>query len=1018
MLPGARLAVSQSLSRGWRRHFGLPVGGLLLLLLAPAAQAGILDLSWDAPTTNVDGTPLTDLASYRVYAGTSSAPCPGPSHQVVPSPTSTPTSGDVINYRLTGLITGTTYDVRVTAVDTNGNESVCSNRASGAAKADSVDTTAPTGTIKINNNAPYTQWTAATLSLTATDAVGVMAYYISTSSTSPSATATGWVAVTPTTSYSNTNVPFTLPSGNGTKTVYAWYKDAAGNVSPTASDAIILDQTAPTVSLSAPTAGQTVSGSVTVSATASDASGVAGVQFKLDGGNLLAEDTTSPFSISWSTPTATNGSHTLTAVARDVAGNTTTSAGVTVTVSNTLPAITSGLVAAYAFNEGSGTSVADASGNGHTGTISGAIWTTAGRYGNALAFNGSDGSVSVANPNLPAGDYTWEVWVNPNQTTTFQALLVARGLGVSAGGIELDLNSAGRIAVYSNGALRLTSAAALPVGSWSHVALTRAGGTLRLYVNGTADPSTGTDGLANSFSTCPLLIGVDNDSGCTGALNGYFAGRLDEVRIYGRALSASEIQADMNAPIGGGSAATPPTGALTINGNAANTNTTAVTMNLTASHGVGVTGYYLSTGSTPPSASASGWVAVTATTSFSTNVPYTLPSGDGIKTVYAWYKDAAGNMSPTASDSIRLDQTAPTNGTLTATAGNAQVSLSWSGFTDSGSGLASTNRYKLVFSTGGTPATSCTSGTQLLLGTATSFTRTALTNGTTYYYRVCALDNAGNSSTGARANARPSAGDTTRPTGTIRINGNAAYTNTTAVTMNLTASDAVGVTGYYLSTSYTSPTAGGTGWVTVTPTTSFSRNVSYTLPSGDGIKIIYAWYKDGAGNVSARTVDSIRLDRTPPTNGTLTATAGNAQVSLSWSEFTDGGTAWPAPTAISWSSAPGAPLPPPAPAGPSSSSGAPRASPTPASPMGPPTTTGSVPWTMRGIARPGRRRVRGHDGSRCREDQIRLGSPYARRFPPGCPQYPPLVGDVPQLCPPHSWPRSQRHAGSRTGLSS
>jgi len=77
----------------------------------------------------------------------------------------------------------------------------------------------------------------------------------------------------------------------------------------------------------------------------------------------------------------------------------------------------------------------------------------------------------------------------------------------------------------------------------------RAGGTLRLYINGTANPNTGTDGVAHAFSTCPLLIGVDNDTGCTGDLGGYFAGRLDEIRIYNRALSATEIQTDMNTPI-------------------------------------------------------------------------------------------------------------------------------------------------------------------------------------------------------------------------------------------------------------------------------------------------------------------------------------------------------------------------------------------------------------------------------------------------------------------------------------
>ena len=64
---------------------------------------------------------------------------------------------------------------------------------------------------------------------------------------------------------------------------------------------------------------------MTVAANASDNVGVAGVQFKLDGANLGAEDTASPYSVTWNTTTATNGSHTLTAVARDAAGNTTTS---------------------------------------------------------------------------------------------------------------------------------------------------------------------------------------------------------------------------------------------------------------------------------------------------------------------------------------------------------------------------------------------------------------------------------------------------------------------------------------------------------------------------------------------------------------------------------------------------------------------------------------------------------------------------------------------------------------------
>jgi len=97
------------------------------------------------------------------------------------------------------------------------------------------------------------------------------------------------------------------------------------------------DTTVPTVSLTSPTEGQTVAGSITVSATASDNIGVAGVQFKLDGADLGAEDTASPYSVNWDTTTVADGTHTLTAIARDAAGNSTTSASVTVTVTNTPP---------------------------------------------------------------------------------------------------------------------------------------------------------------------------------------------------------------------------------------------------------------------------------------------------------------------------------------------------------------------------------------------------------------------------------------------------------------------------------------------------------------------------------------------------------------------------------------------------------------------------------------------------------------------------------------------------------
>src|SRR6267143_517651 len=99
------------------------------------------------------------------------------------------------------------------------------------------------------------------------------------------------------------------------------------------------DTTPPTVSISSPVSGATVSGTISVTANASDNVGVVGVQFKLDGNNLGTEVIAAPYSVSWNTTTATNASHTLSAAARDAAGNIGSAANVSVTVSNQPPSV-------------------------------------------------------------------------------------------------------------------------------------------------------------------------------------------------------------------------------------------------------------------------------------------------------------------------------------------------------------------------------------------------------------------------------------------------------------------------------------------------------------------------------------------------------------------------------------------------------------------------------------------------------------------------------------------------------
>ncbi|PYQ11174.1 MAG: hypothetical protein DMF80_22450 [Acidobacteria bacterium] len=140
----------------------------------------------------------------------------------------------------------------------------------------------------------------------------------------------------------DTSAPYSVnwDTANGSHSLRAVARDAAGNnttsaaVTVTVSNGAPPDTTPPTVTMTAPAPGATVAGSVSVTADASDNVGVAGVQFQLDGAPLGAEDTAAPYSVSWNTATAANGTHTLTAVARDAANNTATAASVTVTVSN------------------------------------------------------------------------------------------------------------------------------------------------------------------------------------------------------------------------------------------------------------------------------------------------------------------------------------------------------------------------------------------------------------------------------------------------------------------------------------------------------------------------------------------------------------------------------------------------------------------------------------------------------------------------------------------------------------
>lgn len=210
------------------------------------------------------------------------------------------------------------------------------------------------------------------------------------------------------------------------------------------------------------------------------------------------------------------------------------------------PGNTSGyLVASYSFNEGTGSTVSDSSGKGNNGTITGATWSTSGKYGKALSFNGTTNYVSVpdATPLDLTNGMTLEAWVNPSTLSGWRTILLKEQSGNLTYALYANTDGnvpSGEMYVGANADIR--GSAQLPLNTWSHVAVTYNGSVFKFFLNGTEIFSKNISG-SMSVSNGQLRIGGNTIWG------EYFKGMIDEIRIYNKDLSQSEIQSDMNTGI-------------------------------------------------------------------------------------------------------------------------------------------------------------------------------------------------------------------------------------------------------------------------------------------------------------------------------------------------------------------------------------------------------------------------------------------------------------------------------------
>lgn len=284
---------------------------------------------------------------------------------------------------------------------------------------------------------------------------------------------------------------------------------------------------------------------------------------------------------------------------------------------------------------------------------------------------------------------------------------------------------------------------------------------------------------------------------------------------------------------------------------ATSTSLTVAVTGFTATDNVAVTGYLLTETSGLPAVDAAGWSATP-------QASFTFTSG-GARTLFAWAKDAAGNIALSVSRSITInlpDGVAPSVTAFTVAGSATSLVVPVTSFT-------ATDNIQVagyIVTESATAPAAAAAGWSATAPTSYTVTGTvpqgAATNVTLFGWAKDAAGNISASVSGIVAITLP---DTTKPVvDTFTV---PATATTASVTVTLAASDNLAVTGYLITESATAPAAAAAGWTTTAPT-----SYAFTgLPQGLSNVTLFAWAKDAAGNVSLGSSAAIAITLTGPT---------------------------------------------------------------------------------------------------------------------------------------------------------
>lgn len=417
-------------------------------------------------------------------------------------------------------------------------------------------------------------------------------------------------------------------------------------------------------------------------------------------------------------------------------GNTPIDATITYFEPGLSATVPSGLVSWWNGETTIGNVAVDQAGTNNGTFVNGAT-VAPGKVGNAFSFNGANYIDLTQTVQFNSNDFTIQGWfrTNADTTVTYQQIWMS-GYNGGNPAVEIVMQD-NKLKFYARDiSLQTTPDVLTSLGlndnNWHHFAAIRNGSNFILYADGAQAASISK--VMGDLDAADVVPRIGNGLGTTN--NRYFVGSIDELQIYNRALTQAEIQAIYNAGSNGMYASPQTIGSISFS---PATLVVGSTTTVSASATSGLTVVFTST--TPAVCTVSGSTVTGVTTGTCTIAADQAGNG-----TYSAASQATTNLT------VTTDSTPPADGILTSTPGDTQVTLTWTPATDN----VGVTSYKLVFDSATALATACSSGTQIDISGGQPIVHSGLTNGTTYYYRLCATDAAGNWSSGATTSTTPS----------------------------------------------------------------------------------------------------------------------------------------------------------------------------------------------------------------------------------------------------------------------